>query len=77
MVVVTILKEIITKCSCEGSNVYTSFLDLSKGFERVDHNISSENLIKKKAPSFVVRIIAAIIRNSRVSVQYDRIYYRI
>ena len=33
-----------------------------------------ENLIKKKAPPFVVSIIAVMFRRSRVSVQYDRVF---
>ena len=36
---VTVLKEVIASYNDKGSSVFTAFLDLSKAFDKVNHNI--------------------------------------
>ena len=39
------LKEMISSYNCLNSSVYTCFLDASKAFDRINHNILSSNVL--------------------------------
>ena len=70
-IAVTVLKEVINKYLSEGSVVYSCFMDLSKAFERVDHNLLMSKLRTTAIPAFVVNIIDIITGNGSASVLYD------
>ena len=65
-----VLKETVGKYLAEDSSVYACFLDLSKAFERVRHELIREKMHLKGIPSSVVRTFAFIFANSNICVSY-------
>ena len=66
----TVFKETVKKFVTEGSTVYTCFLDLSKAFERVDHNILLRRLLYMNVPVYLVNILKNMLLNTGVCVNY-------
>ena len=50
-------KEAVLKYCSLNSNVYSCFLDASKAFDRVDHYVLFEKLIKRGIPLYIIRIL--------------------
>ena len=50
-------KEAVLKYRSLNSNVYSCFLDASKAFDRVNHYVLFEKLIKRGIPLYIVRIL--------------------
>ena len=50
-------KEAVLKYRSLNSNVYSCFLDASKAFDRVNHYVLFEKLIKRGIPIYIVRIL--------------------
>ena len=71
---VSLFKETISKYISEGSTVYTSFLDLSKSFERVNHRKLLLKLKNLNVPRYILKILQVLFRNSQVSVKYGEIF---
>ena len=46
-------------------------VDLSKAFNRVDHNLVIEDLYNMKCPSFLLKLIFSYLSNRTLIVQYD------
>ena len=63
-----LLKETLNVYLEQDSAVYCSFLDLSKAFERVDHNILLQKLITAQVPDYIVNTLRSIFMNGTVSV---------
>ena len=74
LMAVALFKETISKYISEGSTVYTSFLDLSKAFERVNHRKLLVKLKNLNVPPYILKILLVLFRNSQVSVKYGEIF---
>ena len=68
------LKETVNKFVKEGSVVYSCFLDLSKAFERLDHELLLKKLADANLPSYLISIFKSIFCGSFVSVNYGGFY---
>ena len=51
------LKEAALKYLSLNSNVYSCFLDASKAFDRVNHYVLFDQLVKRGVPLYIVRIL--------------------
>ena len=69
-----LLKETVNKFVKEGSVVYSCFLDLSKAFERLDHELLLKKLADANLPSYLISIFKSIFCGSFVSVNYGGFY---
>ena len=63
-----LLKETIGANIAGGGSVYTCLMDLSKAFERVDHDILIDMLSNKSVPMSIVNIFRSIYIGSSVQV---------
>ena len=66
-----VLKETIFNYRESGSDVYACFLDISKAFDTVDHNILMQKLLKIGVPAIYVNAIQYLYSNQFVRVRYQ------
>ena len=70
MLAVTLLKETIRSYIDESSSVYACFLDMSKAFERINHEILLAKMQSKGLPPFVIGLFRCIFGTSEICVNY-------
>jgi len=66
-----IFKETVYSYMNEGSQVYTCFLDLSKAFEYVNHNMLLRKMQVNGTPDLLLRLMQSIFSSSVAKVDYN------
>ena len=66
-----LLKETIGGSIAGGSSVYSCFLDMSKAFERVNHDLLLSKLANKGLPTHFVRIFKSVYAQTTVKVRVN------
>ena len=67
------LKQVIEYYKTNSSPIYLCFLDASKAFDRVNHEILFEKLRKRKIPHMIVRILQIWYSSQTFSVQWGHV----
>ena len=73
-IVTALFKETVFKYINLGSEVYSCFLDLSKAFERVDHNLLLEKLNYNGTPLILINVLKSLFLNTSVSVCFNQCF---
>ena len=72
-----LLKEAIDGYISDGGTVYACFLDMSKAFEYVDHELLLNKLVYRGMPSYVVNMLRTIYSRTSVIVFMFMEFFRI
>ena len=68
---ISIVKEVVANYnSCE-SNVYCAALDLSKAYDKTNHDIIIKKLVDSNIPSTIVKIFQFLFKNTDVCVRFN------
>ena len=65
-----VLKETVLNYTNASSNVYGCFLDISKAFDSINHNVLLNKLLEMGIPGYIVNIIEFWYKNQNVCVKY-------
>ena len=64
------LKELIDYYNTRGTTVYVTFLDASKAFDRIDHWLLFDKMIKKGVPLFIIKLLVFWYSRQRMFVRW-------
>ena len=67
----SILKNVVSKYIHRGSAVYSCFLDASKAFDRVNHKILFQLLLKRNLPVPILRFLLSWYQSQSLSVRWN------
>ena len=71
---ITFLKEVVQNYNAKGSEVYCAFIDLSKAFDNIDHEILNDKLTKSNLPPMLVNILNVMLKNTYAHVKFDNVH---
>ena len=66
-----VLKNVVSQYIHKGSKVYSCFLDASKAFDRVNHEVLLKLLLKRQIPCAILRFLFAWYRDQLLSVRWN------
>ena len=66
-----LIKNVVARYNINNTDVYGCFLDASKAFDRVDHQVLFQKLIQRKLPPVVVRALLTWYSDQMVSVSWN------
>ena len=66
-----VLKQVVDYYNRHGSPVFACFLDASKAYDRVNHDVLFRKLALRKCPSYVIRLLANWYGKQESSVRWD------
>ena len=69
-----IIKNVITKYLHNGTNVFGCFLDASKAFDRVNHSLLFDMLLKRNIPTAILRLLLSWYKEQTLSVRWNLSY---
>jgi hypothetical protein len=71
--VVVLLKETISKYVKSGSSIFSSFLDMSKAFDKINHFTLLDKLSKSNIPPGILKSMYYMYRNQNVHVRFKNV----
>ena len=69
-----VVKEVIDYFKKRNTSVFACFLDASKAFDRVNHKVLFEALLKRGVPGYLVRLLVYWYRNQSMCVRWGQTY---
>ena len=69
-----VVKEVIDYFRKRNTTVFTCFLDASKAFDRVNHKVLFESLLKRGVPGYLVRLLVFWYRSQSMCVRWGQTY---
>ncbi len=72
--VVSVLKETILNYTNKNTNVHTAVLDMSKAFNKINHNILVEKLVEEtQLPTLIIKMIKYMNENQSVWITFNNV----
>ena len=68
---VSLLKEVVNYYNSRNSNVHCAMIDLSKAFDKINHDIMLKRLNESSLPKQLVLIIDFMLRNTYVKIKFN------
>ena len=71
-----VLKEIVDAYRALNGSIFACYLDASKAFDRVNHRVLFEKLVRRGVPGYIVRILIFWYSNQQMCVKWGKMFSR-